>query len=65
MFSCNANAKNESVLDFVNSLTNTEKQNFIKACETDNFGTLTDVKAKHLFVDLLQQLKIIIQRQIE
>ena len=46
MFSCNANA--DIVQDYVNSMTSTQKQNFIKACETDNFGTLTDVKSKAL-----------------
>ena len=46
MFSCNVNANAETVLDYVNSLTSTEKQNLIKACETDNFVTITDEKYK-------------------
>lgn len=55
MFSLNVNA--ETVQEFVNSLTNTQKQNFIKGCETDNFGTLTDVKSKALVCRVAATIK--------
>jgi hypothetical protein len=44
MFSCNVNA--ETVQDRINRLTNTEKQNYVNACETDNFGSINNIKSK-------------------
>ena len=55
MFSLNVNA--ETVKEFVNSLTNTQKQNFIKGCETDNFSTETNVKHKALVCKIAAVIK--------
>ena len=57
MFSCNVNANNGDLIDFVNSLTSTEKQHFIKACETDNFKTITDIQEKALVCRVAATIK--------